>query len=168
MQEVTAVREERLRIQALLQKVQHLHALLAGHLHALSHTDYQNCTHIYRMLRASKQVSEHDLDPTLATLGQAYSQNRTHPAKAHTGESQQAETTQPAAGQQDSGNEEPIESSEETGKEQRVLVQSAQSGSPTPVAGSPPTSWIPGEHAMAPVLFDGDWQGRNGSLESPG
>jgi len=77
MQEVAAIRHERLQLQALHQKVQHLSALLAGHLHALSHADYQNCTHIYRMLRASTQVAGQNLEPTLAALGKAYSQHRT-------------------------------------------------------------------------------------------
>jgi len=77
MQEVAAIRHERLHLQALRQKVRHLNALLDGHLHVVGHADYQNCTRIYRMLRAATHVEDHDLDGTLDALGKAYSEKRT-------------------------------------------------------------------------------------------
>jgi len=76
MEEVAAIRHERLRLQALRQKVRHLSALLDGHLHAVGHADYQNCTRIYRMLRAATHVEGHDLDSTLDALGKSYSEKR--------------------------------------------------------------------------------------------
>jgi len=76
MQEVAAIRHERLHLQALRQKVRHLNALLDGHLHAVGHADYQNCTRIYRMLRAATHLEGHDLDSALDALGKAYSEKR--------------------------------------------------------------------------------------------